>query len=619
MKSFNIFRLLGRIRIGRRLGLGFGLILVLMLALIALVEYRMSQIEQHTEDVFKENVGALGYLERMSDSVYIVANATRSLLLLKSDAEVVAAEREKIVGALDQYDGAFKAVAALDTSPDVQAILRSMSEERSKFGAINQRVLSLLDQKNADEAAAILGKEQMPVEEAWQEQIDTFALMQHKQSEAAKADIDRQLSASKKFNVGTGAVLVALAATLAFVIARSITSPIGELQRAIQRVQDGGTLDALATIETRDEMADMGVAVNLLLQEQIAARDKIEAERRQAEAENERLNNSVIAILQAVHQLSQRDLTVRVAVTEDIIGTVSDSINQLTDETVKVLMDVHRIAGQVAEGSSNVRSQAQLVSTTADAERKRVGQMIDSLNDTTQSINQVAAMVEQSNTSAVQATQVTDLALDTVTAAVKGMEAIRETIAETEKRIKRLGERSQEISGIVNLINTISERTHVLALNASMQAAVAGEAGRGFAVVAEEVQRLAESSRNATQQIATLVSNIQIETNETISTVNRTIGQVVQGSEQAQKAGDQMRRTQQFTAELVAQIQRIAEASSEQRAKSGALLSSVQIMGESADRTALQIEAQNQETESLLASARRLVDSVSVFKLPKSV
>lgn len=618
MKSFSIFRLLGKIRIGRRLGLGFGLILVLMLTLIALVEYRMSQIEQHTEDVFKENVGALGYLERMSDSVYIVANATRSLLLVNVDAEAAAAEREKIVGALDQYDGAFKAVSTLATSPDVQGILSGMTEERRKFGEISQRVLALFDQKNLSEAATVLAKEQMPVEDAWQEQIDTFAFMQHKQSDEAKADIDRQLAASKKVNMGIGVALVTLAATLAYVIARSITSPMGELQRAIQRVQDGGTLDALATIETRDEMADMGVAVNLLLQEQIAAREKIEAERRQAEEENERLNNSVIAILQAVHQLSQRDLTVRVAVTEDIIGTVSDSINQLTDETVKVLKDVHHIAGLVADGSGNVRAQAQLVSTTAEAERKRVAQMIDSLNDTTQSINQVAAMVEQSNTSAVQATQVTDLALDTVTAAVKGMEAIRETIAETEKRIKRLGERSQEISGIVNLINTISERTHVLALNASMQAAVAGEAGRGFAVVAEEVQRLAESSRNATQQIATLVNNIQIETNETISTVNRTIGQVVQGSEQAQKAGDQMRRTQAFTAELVAQIRRIAEASSEQRAKSGMLLTSVEIMGQSADRTAQQIEAQNHETESLLASARRLVDSVSVFKLPRS-
>ncbi len=199
---------------------------------------------------------------------------------------------------------------------------------------------------------------------------------------------------------------------------------------------------------------------------------------------------------------------------------------------------------------------------------------------------------------------------------VKGMESIRETIAETEKRIKRLGERSQEISGIVNLINTISERTHVLALNASMQAAVAGEAGRGFAVVAEEVQRLAESSRNATQQIATLVNNIQLETNETISTVNRTIGQVVQGSEQAQRAGEQMRRTQEITGQLVAQVKRISDASDLQKTMSANLLGSVQRIGESTARTAQQIDAQNVDTASLLQSARRLVESVNVFKLP---
>jgi twitching motility protein PilJ len=169
----------------------------------------------------------------------------------------------------------------------------------------------------------------------------------------------------------------------------------------------------------------------------------------------------------------------------------------------------------------------------------------------------------------------------------------------------------------VNLINTIAERTHVLALNASMQAAVAGEAGRGFAVVAEEVQRLAESSRTATQQISTLVNNIQLETNETISTVNRTITQVVQGSEQAQKAGDQMRVTQQITNELVAQVKRIAEVSEQQKEMSANLLSSVQLIGQSTERTADQITAQNHETESLMQSARRLVESVNVFKLPQ--
>jgi methyl-accepting chemotaxis protein len=282
-----------------------------------------------------------------------------------------------------------------------------------------------------------------------------------------------------------------------------------------------------------------------------------------------------------------------------------------------VLQGVSVIAGSVAQASDKVRSQAALVSKTAEDERTSVGHMIESLSTATQTMNQVAALAEQSNVSAGRATLATDAALDTVNGTVKGMESIRETIAETEKRIKRLGERSQEISGIVNLINTIAERTHVLALNASMQAAVAGEAGRGFAVVAEEVQRLAESSRTATQQISTLVNNIQLETNETISTVNRTITQVVQGSEQAQKAGDQMRVTQQITNELVAQVKRIAEVSEQQKAMSANLLSSVQLIGQSTERTADQMTAQNQETESLMQSARRLVESVNVFKLPQ--
>jgi twitching motility protein PilJ len=355
--------------------------------------------------------------------------------------------------------------------------------------------------------------------------------------------------------------------------------------------------------------------VNSLLQERIAAQQASEEAARKAEAENEMLNNSVISILEAVNQLSQRDLTARAPVTQDIIGTVSDSVNALADETSKVLREVTRIAANVALASGKVKGQADMVSRTAEDERRSVGEVIQSLAGATESMNQVATLAAQSNRSAERATQATDNALETVNGTVRGMESIRETIAETEKRIKRLGERSQEITGIVNLINTISERTHVLALNASMQAAVAGEAGRGFAVVAEEVQRLAESSRNATQQIGTLVGNIQLETNETIATVNRTIGQVVAGSEQAQKAGEQMRLTQEITGELVAQVQRIAASSEAQKTASAELLKSVQGIGDSTERTAQQIEAQNHETESLLESARRLVESVNVFKL----
>jgi methyl-accepting chemotaxis protein len=407
--------------------------------------------------------------------------------------------------------------------------------------------------------------------------------------------------------IGSAIVLVRTLGKLK-TTAGSIQDGVAVLQSTVDRVRAGEQLKEGDGVQTDDEIGAVWRTVNGLLNERLVAQ-------RKAEAENDQMNNSVISILEAVNQLSQRDLTARAPVTQDVIGTVSDSVNALADETSKVLREVTRIASSVAQASGKVKGQADLVSITAEDERKSVGEVILSLSQATETMGQMATLAEQSNRSAERATQATDNALATVNGTVKGMESIRETISETEKRIKRLGERSQEITGIVNLINTISERTHVLALNASMQAAVAGEAGRGFAVVAEEVQRLAESSRNATQQIGTLVGNIQLETNETIATVNKTIGQVVTGSEQAQKAGEQMRVTQEITGELVAQVQRIAAASVTQKAASEHLLKSVESIGHSTERTAQQIQTQNHETETLMESARRLVESVNVFKL----
>jgi methyl-accepting chemotaxis protein len=233
-------------------------------------------------------------------------------------------------------------------------------------------------------------------------------------------------------------------------------------------------------------------------------------------------------------------------------------------------------------------------------------------------MTQVAELAAASNRAAEQATTSTVTALGSVNETVKGMEGIRESIAEAEKRIKRLGERSQEITGIVNLINTIAERTHVLALNASMQAAAAGDAGRGFAIVAEEVQRLAESSRQATQQIAQLVNNIQIETSDTINTVNKTISQVVTGSELATRSGQQMRETQQSTASLVELVKRITSSAQVQMKITTELRNRVHQIGASTEKTAAEILLQSEATADLSKSADRLVESVRVFKLPSN-
>ena len=409
---------------------------------------------------------------------------------------------------------------------------------------------------------------------------------------------------------GIALALLALGIVVAFVLERSVTRPISKMQDTVTAISEGNYA-ARSELGGDDEFGQLSRAFDNLLDDRVARLAD-------AERENEDLNNSVVQLLQAVAQLSNKDLTAKAPVTANVIGTVSDSINLLAHETGRVLSEVTSIAAQVKLSTERVKRQAESVNATAAAERADVERAGENLANANKVMTQVAELAAASNRAAEQATTSTTTALGSVNETVRGMEGIRESIAEAEKRIKRLGERSQEITGIVNLINTIAERTHVLALNASMQAAAAGDAGRGFAVVAEEVQRLAESSRQATQQIAQLVNNIQIETSDTINTVNRTISQVVTGSELASKSGQQMRETQQSTASLVELVKRITSSAQVQMKITTELRNRVHQIGASTEKTAAEILLQSEATADLSKSADRLVESVRVFKLPSN-
>jgi methyl-accepting chemotaxis protein len=412
--------------------------------------------------------------------------------------------------------------------------------------------------------------------------------------------------------IGVGLALVLLAATAGAVVwfVRKFMRPVNALQDTVQKVSSGD-YTARARVQSGDELETLGSALDNLLDDRIAALAK-------AQEENEKLNDSVIQLLQTVAALSQRDLTARAPVTEDIIGTVADSVNQLSDETGRVLNEVTRIARIVDHASQRVKGQSDAVNTMAENERKSVGRMQEQLEFATRTMSQVAQLAANTNTAAADAAVTTKTALLTVEKTVRGMTGIRDTISEMEKRIKRLGERSQEISSIVGLINTISERTHVLALNAAMQAATAGDAGRGFAVVAEEVQRLAENARGAAMDISNLIQNVRIETNDAVLTVNRIIDLVVQGSETALTSGEQMRLTQETTGRLVELVNQIAQQAENQTRTAEELQRGMTDISNSTQQTADQLQAQSQVTETLLTSARRLVQSVSVFKLPKA-
>jgi len=408
--------------------------------------------------------------------------------------------------------------------------------------------------------------------------------------------------------LGIAAFGILLAVIMSSLFYGSLARPVNTISNTLTQVANGN-YDARTELTGQDELSSLGEAFDQLLDDRVTSLAH-------AQSENEQLNNSVISLLQAVFQLSQRDLTVRVPVTEDVTGPVADALNLLTDETSKVLSQVTRVSDDVATASSKVKEQSDIVISMAAIEQREVNQTAQELADAAAAMNHIAELAKVCDSAADNAIKTTQQALETVTSTVSGINGIRDTIRETEKRIKRLGERSQEVSGIVNIINSIAERTHILALNASMHAASAGEAGRGFAVVANEVQRLAENAREATSQIATLVSNIQAETADTVATMNEAISQVVEGSRLAEAAGNQMRLTQSTTADLVESVQQIAQSSVQQAQVTNGLLERAAQIQSSTQQTSQQLQEQTIQTSNLVEYAKTLVDSVRVFKLP---
>ena len=412
------------------------------------------------------------------------------------------------------------------------------------------------------------------------------------------------------------ALLIAVAVVVAAGVGvtlflRKFLSPITKLADTVKAVA-GGDSAARSQLIEKDEIGDLGRAFDTLLDDRISTLAK-------AEKENETINNSAIGLLQGVFQLSNKDLTVRAPVTEDIIGTVSASVNQLADEIGTTLADVRNVSDEVRRTSVALQEQSTFVENAALREREYLSSMAETLGRATQQLNDVAQLSVTSSNTARKTATATQAAQTAVEGTVRGMDALRESISETEKRFKRLGERSQEISSAVALVNTISERTHVLSLNASMQAATAGEAGRGFAVVAQEVQRLSDSSRQATAQISQLVTNIQAETNETLLTMNRLISDVVAQTELARQAGNEMTQTQTATTELVGLVQQIAAFSTAQEALAATLTQNVLDINDSTTLTSSAIAQQSQATRTLVQYADRLSEAVGQFTLPESV
>lgn len=593
---------MGNLRIGIRL---FILIAVVLLALLIIGLTSYMGLIQSTDALTKLNKANVdqSILERLGRMIEVdIPNLANSANLgaisfdqATRDLEKIRVQDEKV------WEDLIQAVPDSDKA--------SLLEKKEITGQAISELGRLFAARDRNNVNLYLANDLSGVRDPIQTEILSPRRQQIEQD--TKALLQRSLTFSRNFElilIVIGLVGILVATGLGALTYNSIAKPVEKIADTMQQVS-AGNFSARVNLVGGDELATLGREFDRLLNERVAA--LVETEQA-----NEQLNDSIIQLLQAVSQLSQRDLTVTVPVNEDITGPMADALNLLTSETAKVLANVTQLSEDVAAASNKVKAQSDAVLAVADEERQEVERAATELTTAAEDMDRIAGLAKVCNQTAGEAIDTTRKALETVESTVDGITSTRDTIRETEKRIKRLGERSQEISGVVNLINTIAERTHILALNASMHAASAGEAGRGFAVVADEVQRLAENAREATSQIATLVSSIQVETADTANAMNQAIAEVVEGSRLAEQAGEQMRKTQQTTAELVASVQQIAARSQDQARVSSALLERAKQIQNSTLQTGQQLMEQGQYTESLVDFAGSLLDSVRVFKLP---
>ncbi len=332
--------------------------------------------------------------------------------------------------------------------------------------------------------------------------------------------------------------------------------------------------------------------------------------------ENERNQEAIMRLLDELSSLADGDLTVQATVTEDITGAIADSINYAIEALRELVTTINDSAIQLDGATKQAQTAAGHMAKASSAQSRQISSASESMADMAASIEEVSGNSERCSDVARHSVDIAHKGGDAVRRTIDGMNAIRETIQETSKRIKRLGESSQEIGNIVELINDIAEQTNILALNASIQASMAGEAGRGFAVVADEVQRLAERAANATKQIEVLVRTIQSDTNEAVVSMERSTTDVVGGALLAENAGAALEEIEQVSNQIASLVQNISASARQQAAASGNISKNMQVVREISTQTAEGSSATATSISKLAALAAQLRKSVAGFRLP---
>ncbi|MBI2865131.1 MAG: HAMP domain-containing protein [Chloroflexi bacterium] len=405
----------------------------------------------------------------------------------------------------------------------------------------------------------------------------------------------------------TGGILLLVVAAASILSARAISRPLRSIMRVLRQVAMGDH-SARAPVTSEDELGVLAASLNNMLNATTALI--------QTKEERDTIQREIERLLDEVSTVADGDLTVQAEVTAGLLGAVADSFNYMIDELRKIIANVHTTTVEVTSSASQILASSQTLANGSEAQAQEISQTSAAMRQTAQMLQQVAENARLSSEVAMEALANARQGSQAVEKTISAMGAIRDNAQETSKKIKRLGESSQEIGEIVQLIEDIADQTNLLALNAAIQAAMAGEHGRGFAVVADEVRRLAERSTSSAKQIATLVKSIQSDTHEAVVSMEESTRQVVAGSHLADDAGRSLQSIEAVVDRVAKLIQDITDASTQQATVSEGIAKAMNELSEITKQASISNKQNAASVNYLDGLAARLRDSVSTFRLP---
>ena len=607
---------------------------------------RLKQSRDRFEEILKEQKGdGKGLESQPAESRPLLQDLDNRWNQIKGECDAILAGRDSVISISNFQPLLESSLAQMTTLSDeiAKSLANSRADPRQVYLATNQLQLGQRIENDLKRLLTEGGLSATAAADRFGRNVNLFGRIL-----IGMRDGDAQLGVDR-ISIPNSASKLAELAEL-FKTIQTETNRIVEkapelvkVQNAVQTIVDKGddlfevTGKLLGIYTAKDHQASLfgiplnyqiayilaGIALVLLivlfLVQNRESRDRLgEAELRKQETEeqNRRNQDAILRLLDELGNLAEGDLTVQASVTEDITGAIADSVNYAIEALRDLVSTINSTSGLVAAAVQETSSIADRLAKSSEIQARQIENVSATVTQMAHSMDEASSKTAASAEVAEKSVGIAHEGGDRVRRTINGMNTIREHIQDTSKRIKRLGESSQEIGDIVALINDIADQTNILALNAAIQASAAGDAGRGFAVVADEVQRLAERSSNATKRIETLVKTIQADTNEAVISMEKSTAEVVSGAGLAEKAGealDEIEKVSANLAELIDEISKSAGRVSEMASRvSGAMISINEITGQTAESSVATASAIGK----LNQLAQELRQSVAGFRLP---